>query len=650
MSDVFISYARSTAREARAAAETLRTLGYSVWLDEDLPANRAFTLAIEEELTKAKAALVIWSADAAKSEWVLSEANRARETHKLVQLRIDGANLPMPFDQIQCVDLSGWSGGGEHPAWRKVAASVADLVRRTESAAPQRVLASASSEPLLAVLAFDNLSGDPEMAYFSDGISEEILDTVGRSSGLKVIARSSSFQFRGADKAVKKVVAELKATHILDGSVRRSGPHVRIAARLVDCASETTNWSERYDRDLTDIFALQDEIAAAVAAALKTALAQSPPPAPIDPAAFDLFLRAQAYSAVGIEGFNRRLTMLEEAVGRAPEFARGWATLAYYRAVTLRHNRAEANAVGLRRDQVVEAAETALRLDPHMGLAYQALRWLEPFAAYRARKALNDKALAAAPNDAEVLAQTVSSCSAVGRLEEALAFARRAYELDPLEALVTNALGVHLTFANRIDEAGDVFDAALARWPEHAVLAANGMQSAALRKDRAKVEGLIRAWSAAAATGNAMLQNAIWYASNLIEPDTQSITRSLGNWRDELARTGTVPLFAPWRLHRLGLTEEAFELLDKASFAHMFDPEGPPPSGFWPAWFAAASIPGLIFSRNNEPFFRDPRFPRLCAKLGLCDYWIETDKWPDCADDVPYDLRTEARRLAGRTA
>jgi predicted ATPase/class 3 adenylate cyclase len=129
MSDVFISYGHSTAaRQARGAAEALRALGYSVWLDDDLPANRAFTPEIEAQLTAAKAALVIWSAEAAKSHWVLSEANRAREADKLVQLRIDGARLPMPFDQIQCADLSGWSGEGDHPAWGKVAASVAELV------------------------------------------------------------------------------------------------------------------------------------------------------------------------------------------------------------------------------------------------------------------------------------------------------------------------------------------------------------------------------------------------------------------------------------------------------------------------------------------------------------------------------------------
>jgi adenylate cyclase len=110
MSDVFISYARSTAKQANAAAEALRGLGYSVWLDDELLAHHAYTHAIEQQLTAAKVALVIWSTEAVKSEWVLSEANRAREDRKLVQLTVDGARLPMPFDQTQCADLAGWSG------------------------------------------------------------------------------------------------------------------------------------------------------------------------------------------------------------------------------------------------------------------------------------------------------------------------------------------------------------------------------------------------------------------------------------------------------------------------------------------------------------------------------------------------------------
>ena len=110
MSEIFISYARSTATQAQAVAEALRGLGYGVWRDDELPAHRAYADVIEERLTAARAVVVIWSADAVKSEWVQSEADQARAAHKLVQLTLDGAKLPMPFDRIQCADLVGWTG------------------------------------------------------------------------------------------------------------------------------------------------------------------------------------------------------------------------------------------------------------------------------------------------------------------------------------------------------------------------------------------------------------------------------------------------------------------------------------------------------------------------------------------------------------
>jgi hypothetical protein len=135
MSDVFISYARSTQLIARTVAEALRGLGYEVWLDDQLPAHRAYSDVIEERLRAARAVVVIWSADAAKSEWVRSEAELAREGHKLVQLTVDRARLPMPFDQIQCADLSDWKGETDSVAWRQVTGSIFELTTAAGAAA-----------------------------------------------------------------------------------------------------------------------------------------------------------------------------------------------------------------------------------------------------------------------------------------------------------------------------------------------------------------------------------------------------------------------------------------------------------------------------------------------------------------------------------
>src|SRR5438270_13965167 len=117
MSDVFVSYARADEGEATRVADALRALGYRVWRDDELPAHRAYTEVIEERLKAAKAVVVIWSAEAATSQWVQSEADTARTAHKLVQLNVDGAKLPRPFDRIHCADLAGWSGDTGAPGW-----------------------------------------------------------------------------------------------------------------------------------------------------------------------------------------------------------------------------------------------------------------------------------------------------------------------------------------------------------------------------------------------------------------------------------------------------------------------------------------------------------------------------------------------------
>src|SRR5258708_30597269 len=187
MSDVFISYARSPEAEAKRIGEALRALGYGVWRDDEIPAHRAYADVISERLKAAKAVLVIWSAEAAASEWVRSEAEKARAERKLVQLNLDGAELPMPFDQTQCADLSGWSGEADHPGWRKVASSIAELIgeRAGVTSAPK----AGARKLSICVLPFINISGDPEQENFSDGISEDIITEHSKVSALSVQPR-----------------------------------------------------------------------------------------------------------------------------------------------------------------------------------------------------------------------------------------------------------------------------------------------------------------------------------------------------------------------------------------------------------------------------------------------------------------------------
>src|SRR5258708_18403655 len=175
MSDIFISYARSTADQAQAVAEALRGLGYGVWRDDELPAHRAYAKVIEERLQAAKAVVVIWSAEAVDSEWVQSEADTARTDHKLVQLTVDGTRLPRPFDRIQCADMAGWTGDLEAPGWKKVAASVAELVRGDATAQSVAEAPPAVRKLSICVLPFANMSDVPQREPFSDCINQEII-------------------------------------------------------------------------------------------------------------------------------------------------------------------------------------------------------------------------------------------------------------------------------------------------------------------------------------------------------------------------------------------------------------------------------------------------------------------------------------------
>lgn len=157
MADVFLSYARPSADVAKRVAAGLRSAGFSVWFDEHLPAHRVYSEVIEEQLEAARAVVVLWSNQAAASQWVRSEANRARETGRLVQVRVDDARLPMPFDQIQCADLRGWLGDPGSPGWQSVESSVAELTEgeRRQALAPpsaQRQTAMRASRRRFVVL------------------------------------------------------------------------------------------------------------------------------------------------------------------------------------------------------------------------------------------------------------------------------------------------------------------------------------------------------------------------------------------------------------------------------------------------------------------------------------------------------------------
>ncbi|HUZ11395.1 MAG TPA: TIR domain-containing protein [Caulobacteraceae bacterium] len=327
MSDVFISYARSTSDRAQEVAEALRALGYGVWRDDDLPAHRAYAEVIEERLGAAKAVVVIWSAAAIKSEWVRSEADRARVERKLVQLRIDGARLPMPFDQIQCADLTGWSGDREDHGWRKVVDSIGELVGAgPASSTPAPATRPLPDKPSIAVMPFADMTGSVGQDYFADGMVAEITNALSRFKSIFVIASSSALTFKGKGVVAHDAARQLGVRYVLEGSIRKAADRVRIAVQLVDGADGAQLWTQRFDETLDDVFELQDKVALGVAGRIGGLLekaelrrASARPTQSMD--AHDLYLRALLLAQrFELSSDLKALDLLGAAIELDPDF------------------------------------------------------------------------------------------------------------------------------------------------------------------------------------------------------------------------------------------------------------------------------------------------------------------------------------------
>ena len=365
MADIFVSYARPDEPQAERVAEALRSQGYRVWRDDELPAHRSYADVIEERIKSANAVVVLWSAKAARSQWVRAEADAARAAGTLVQATIDGGIPPMPFNQIQCADLKGWRGNADAAGWRKLVASVADL-----AGAAQAVKADSNSRAhdlSVCVLPFQNMSGEAEQEYFSDGISEDITTDLSKVSALGVTARNTAFTFKGQAVNVRDVARAVGVSHVLEGSVRKAGGRVRITAQLIDGASGEHVWAERYDRDLTDIFAIQDEISNAIVGALKLKLLpeekkaiQTRGTASVE--AYNLYLMARQYWISGVYGDVRKdqaiIRICKQAVSVDPDYAEAWALMALAQAeLRFWHGMSE---------DALPAAERALALNPDL--------------------------------------------------------------------------------------------------------------------------------------------------------------------------------------------------------------------------------------------------------------------------------------------
>jgi serine/threonine protein kinase/tetratricopeptide (TPR) repeat protein len=325
--------------------------------------------------------------------------------------------------------------------------------------------AAQSSTASIAVLPFVNMSSDKEQEYFSDGLSEELLNDLAKIQGLHVAARTSSFQFKGKTEDLRTVGEKLNVGTILEGSVRKEGNKVRITAQLIKASDGFHLWSETYDRELKDVFAVQEEIARSVAGSLKVTLLGGTTATPAghsnNPDAYNAYLQGRYfYERRSKENLEKAGGYYEQAIKLDSGYAPAWVGLA-----ETRTKQADQGYVpieeGYRKARA--AAEHALALDPNLAEAHAAMGWIKMsyYWDWAGADTSYQKALALEPGNAAVVWRSASLAATLGRFEEAMARDRRAIELDPLSVSAYIYLGEHAYLAGRLEEAAAAVTKAL---------------------------------------------------------------------------------------------------------------------------------------------------------------------------------------------
>jgi adenylate cyclase len=382
MADVFVSYARNDKARVAPIVAAIESKGWSVWWDPDINPGQEFDDQIEAEIESALAVLVVWTPVSVASRWVRGEAREAAERGILVPVRFDQARLPMDVRAIHTTDLDSWGENASSPPAQEFLRALGAMISRSQASRPPKpgsapVSPAARKEApsyTICVLPFVNMSGDPEQEYFSDGITEDIITDLSKISALGVIARNSAFMYKSKQLDILTVARELKVSHVLEGSVRKAGGRIRINAQLVDGATNSHIWAERYDRDSSDIFALQDEISQAIVKALKLRLLPEEKKAierrgTSNPDAHNLYLMARQTYITSQEFDPRSAEAIVRLCARAtemdPNYAQAWALMA------IGHDKLrQARGTGAGDSNGMEAAERALAIDPRSAEAH----------------------------------------------------------------------------------------------------------------------------------------------------------------------------------------------------------------------------------------------------------------------------------------
>lgn len=579
MADIFVSYATEDRNRIKPLVEALKAEGWSVWWDRNLVAGPSFDEKIEEAIDAARCVVVAWSEHSVKSRWCRTEANEGLERQILVPLLIDDVRPPLAFRSSQSASLHGWPQ--DHGEMDALLSGIRQCLGVSASA-----LAEADSETKsIAVLPFVNMSSDKEQEYFSDGLAEELLNLLAKIPELQVAARTSSFSFKGKEIEITEIASRLKVAHVLEGSVRKSGNRIRITAQLVQADNGYHLWSETYEKQLDDIFQIQDEIATAVVDALKISLlGDVPKTRKTDPQAYQLFLEGQYLRRqVTSDSLQAAIEAFKQAVAIDSTYVPAWANLADTYLFLGENALAD------------QAIQTAISADPDYAYVYYVRGVFRMFSEFRFKEGIEDfrDALRLDPDDAFTIAGIGKGAFITGDFDLAVQQFQAALRVEPVVPEFYFFLGMAQRGAGRFDDAEASFRKMLSLSPQYRrgrlllweVLLLQGDLDAALAESQQIIFSGQRSFAEAItlfALGNEKQSDSVLV--DLVEEAGGGLSQVYG-YRGE--------------------SDKAFESLNQA----------------------VESNKGQLIFILSEPAYRslhsDPRWPLLLERINLLEFWLD---------------------------
>ena len=504
---IFLSYAHADKTRAQRLAAALEEAGYTVWWDALIEGGSRFARSIDDALDAADAVIVLWSKNSIESDWVRDEASHARDRHRLVPVSLDSCRPPMGFRQYQMIDMARWHGRTDSPQFEAIRRAIATAAGQSTPHRPatrqvdrrralmiggavtatmgggliiwQTGLLGGSSAPArsVAVLPFKNLSGDDKQAFLSDGLTEEIRATLARNAALLVLAGVSSDTERDNEGDARSISSRLGVAYLLDGSVQRVGDRVRVATNLTNGRTGFSEWSDRIDRKLDDIFSLQSDIALSVSRALSVQMATDAPTlgGTRNAKAYEAYLRGKTlYNLARDEATDREARAnYELAVAADPTFALAQAGLSRVLA-SIASQSAQASDLKLLYSSAVEHAEQAIETAPDLAEGHLALGYAR-FAGFldlRGAQPSYEKAYELGRGNADIVLLYALYAVRARRYPTARDAIDRALALDPLNPRTHRAAGTVAYASRRYKDAVARYRRALQLNPQMSIASA----------------------------------------------------------------------------------------------------------------------------------------------------------------------------------